>query len=106
MAGKALMSAMSSSNMEAEKPGDGIRRFIKNEKFKTQMLKQGKGKYATPVRYAIRKGLGNIKDKVEDISKNVKEGFQRNQAEKDASGKRPGRNSSVGVCTAGGKCQQ
>lgn len=87
-------------------PGDGIKAFRKKQQFKKTMLKQGKGKYAAPVRYKLRQAIGSIKDKVEDVAKNVKEGFQRNEAEKDASGKRPGRNSSVGVCTAGGKCQQ
>lgn len=106
MAGKALMTAMSASNMEAAGPGDGIRKFIKNEKRKKMLLDKGEGKYAAPVRYALRQTKKNIKDKFEDVTKKIKEGFQRNQAEKDASGKRPGRNSSVGVCTAGGKCQQ
>lgn len=87
-------------------PGDAFRNFRKKQQFKKQMLKQGKGKYAAPVRYKIRQGLGKMKDKVEDVTKKIKEGFQRNQAEINASGKTRA-NSSVDLCKPGdGKCQQ
>lgn len=106
MAGKALMTAMSTSNMESKDPGNGIRKFIKNEKRKKMLLDKGEGKYAAPVRYALRKTKENIKDKFEDVTKKIKEGFQRNQAEINASGKTRA-NSSVGLCKPGdGKCQQ
>jgi hypothetical protein len=104
MAGKALMTAMSTSNMEAKDPGDGIRKFIKNEKRKKMLLDKGEGKYAAPVRYAIRQTKKNIKDKFEDVTKGVKDAISMRRAKEDASGP-TSRNRSVGVCTAGGKCQ-
>jgi len=105
MAGKAVMRAISTSSEYAD-PGDGIRAFRKKQQFKRRMLDQGRGKYVAPVRYRVRRTLKNIGDKIEDVTENLKSGFQRNEAEKDASGKRPGRNSAVNVCTSGGKCQQ
>lgn len=103
MAGRAIMSAMNSSSAG---PGDGIKKMIKNEKRKKMLLDQGQGKYAAPVRYKIRQTSKKVKDKVEDITKKIKEGFQRNQAEINASGKTRA-NSSVGLCKPGdGKCQQ
>lgn len=86
-------------------PGDGFRAFRKKQQFKKQMLKQGKGKYAAPVRYKLRQAIGKITDKVEDVTKGVKDAISMKRAKEDASGP-TSRNRSVNVCTSGGKCQQ
>lgn len=102
MAGRAIMSAMNSSSAG---PGDGIKKMIKNEKRKKMLLDQGQGKYAAPVRYALRQAKKNIKNKFEDVTKGVKDAISMKRAKEDASGP-TSRNRSVNVCTSGGKCQQ
>ncbi len=99
MAGKAVMNVISSD------PGDGIKTFFKNQKRKKMLLDQGQGKYAAPLRYAVRQTTKNVKNKIKDFISDVKSIGDARQAKLDAGGKRPGRNSSVGVCDKGGKCQ-
>jgi hypothetical protein len=103
MAGKALMKAMATSSAQ-EGPGDMIREMRNNMKRKKAVLDSGGGKYAAPVRYAIRQGVKKIGDKLEDVGGKFKNALAMKRAKEDASGP-TARNKSVGVCTAGGKCQ-
>jgi hypothetical protein len=99
MAGKALASAMKS-----ELDDNPIKEFIANQKRKKMILNQGGGEYAAPVRYKIRQGTKEFKAKIKDVVGDVKDALAMGRAKQDASGP-TSRNKSVGVCTAGGKCQ-
>lgn len=99
MAGKALSAAISSDTDDGP-----IKEFFANQKRKKMILDQGGGEYAAPVRYKIRKTTKEFKAKIKDVVGDVKDALAMGRAKQDASGP-TSRNKSVGVCTAGGKCQ-
>lgn len=86
-------------------PNDGsIEDWRKNQKRKKMLLDKGQGKYAAPMRYALRQGTKKVKEKIKDVVSDIKETGSRIRTKKDAAGP-TSRNKSVQVCTSGGKCQ-
>lgn len=61
--------------------------------------------YSHPVRRAIKNAVGNVSEGTGNVLKKIKEAPAKRRTMADARGK-TSRNSSVGLCTKGGKCQQ
>jgi hypothetical protein len=104
MAGKAVMAAMGSTSAQDYSNDGVLKELSKNRKRKKAVLKSGGGKYSMPVRYALRQGIKNIGQKVKNAEAKFKDAIAMRRSKADASGP-TSRNKSVGVCTAGGKCQ-
>jgi hypothetical protein len=90
MAGKALMSAMNTS----EATDNPIKTMIANSKRRRNVLRSGGGKYSMPVRYAVRKAGGKIKRAIGDFIGGIKDKRGKMRQMEDASGK-TSRNSSA-----------
>lgn len=84
--------------------GNGpIKRAVKSA-IRTEKNKWN-AKYSHPVRTAIKDVAQNIGQGVHGVVKTIKEAPGKRRTMADAKGK-TSRNSSVGLCTKGGKCQQ
>lgn len=81
----------------------GIKRAVKGA-IRTEKRKWD-AKYSHPVRSTIKDVAQNIGQGVNKVVKTIKEAPGKRRTMADAKGK-TSRNSSVGLCTKGGKCQQ
>lgn len=94
MAGKTLMSAMNTSSSTENVSDNPFREAIANRKRKKQILRSGGGKYAMPVRYALRSVGKKVKRAIGDFVGDIKDKQGKKRQMEDASGK-TSRNSSA-----------
>ena len=84
-------------------PGKPVKKAVKT--FVKERKATWNAKYSHPVKYEIKKTIGNIGEGIGNVVKNIKEAPGKRRTMADAAGK-TSRNSSVGLCSKGGKCQQ
>lgn len=106
-----LNKSMTMGSASAASDG-GIKKMVQKHKMKRAIKNQNKGEQSfkySPLKRAANKvgeGLEKVGDKISQASLNLKARKGRRKTMQDASGK-TSRNSSVGLCKAGGgKCQQ